>query len=130
MGVCLEVGQLERRERVMDNFQVRVGRNIAWNGIDVYVFAKEPSAIDDSSKRWRLAESMNFVEKHPHESCGPTFRLSPIEGQSLIDELWCAGLRPTEGTGSAGSLAATQLHLKDLQEFHGRLLDKVLARKK
>ena len=36
---------------------------------------------------------------------------------SLIDELWSAGLRPSEGTGSAGSLAATERHLADMRAF-------------
>lgn len=35
--------------------------------------------------------------------------------QSLMDQLWNCGLRPTEGSGSAGALAATERHLKDLQ---------------
>ena len=35
--------------------------------------------------------------------------------QSLMDELWTVGIRPTEGTGSAGSLAATQAHLNDMR---------------
>ena len=45
----------------------------------------------------------------------------PIEAaQSLMDELWTAGLRPSEGTGSAGSLAATERHLADMRTlaFH------------
>lgn len=33
----------------------------------------------------------------------------------LIDDLWTAGLRPTEGAGSAGALAATQRHLQDMR---------------
>lgn len=37
------------------------------------------------------------------------------EAQQLMDELWRIGLRPTEGSGSAGSLAATQEHLKDMR---------------
>ncbi|MFA6959936.1 MAG: hypothetical protein WC205_04195 [Opitutaceae bacterium] len=45
----------------------------------------------------------------------PTMMLSPEDGQALMDELWCAGLRPTEGTGSAGSLAATERHLADMR---------------
>jgi hypothetical protein len=34
--------------------------------------------------------------------------------------LWNCGLRPTEGSGSAGSLAATQRHLDDMRTvaFH------------
>jgi hypothetical protein len=40
--------------------------------------------------------------------------------QGLMDELWRVGLRPTEGTGSAGSLAATERHLADMKSiaFH------------
>lgn len=37
--------------------------------------------------------------------------------QALMDQLWYCGLRPTEGIGSAGALAATQAHLKDLQHL-------------
>ncbi len=35
--------------------------------------------------------------------------------QRLMDELWHAGFRPTEGSGSAGSLAATERHLADMR---------------
>ncbi|MGE4074945.1 MAG: hypothetical protein AB7F22_05300 [Reyranella sp.] len=40
----------------------------------------------------------------------------PIEtAQGLMDQLWQCGLRPTEGSGSAGALAATQRHLDDMR---------------
>lgn len=45
----------------------------------------------------------------------PCIRLEMGEAQQLIDELWRAGLRPSEGTGSAGALEATQKHLADLR---------------
>lgn len=38
----------------------------------------------------------------------PTFSLPPETAQQLMDELWRSGLRPTEGSGSAGALAATE----------------------
>ncbi len=41
--------------------------------------------------------------------------LSDIQAQALMDRLWKAGLRPTEGSGSAGALAATERHLVDMQ---------------
>lgn len=44
-------------------------------------------------------------------------RISTTAAQNLMDELWNCGLRPSEGTGSAGSLAATERHLKDLQRI-------------
>lgn len=47
----------------------------------------------------------------------PTVSLQPHAAQQLMDELWQCGLRPTEGTGSAGSLAATERHLADLQKL-------------
>lgn len=45
----------------------------------------------------------------------PTFQLRKDYAQQLIDELWRCGLRPSEGSGSAGSLAATQKHLEDMR---------------
>lgn len=47
----------------------------------------------------------------------PTFRLDETRAQVLMDDLWVCGLRPTEGKGSAGALAATERHLKDLQKI-------------
>jgi hypothetical protein len=42
--------------------------------------------------------------------------------QELMDSLWTVGIRPTEGQGSAGAMAATQKHLEDLRTLNGRLL--------
>lgn len=39
------------------------------------------------------------------------------DAQLLMDSLWECGLRPSEGAGSAGALAATERHLKDLQRI-------------
>lgn len=52
----------------------------------------------------------------------PTLRLRPEDAQGLMDELWRVGLRPTEGTGSAGSLAATERHLADMRSVAFGLL--------
>lgn len=52
----------------------------------------------------------------------PTVELDFHAAQQLIDALWDCGLRPTEGTGSAGALAATERHLKDMQTIAFRLL--------
>ena len=48
-------------------------------------------------------------------SLEPTFSLGMDAAQTLMDDLWNVGLRPTEGAGSAGSLAATQRHLEDMR---------------
>lgn len=54
----------------------------------------------------------------------PTMRLKNDEAQMLMDELWHCGLRPSEGSGSAGSLAATERHLKDMRTIAMGLLSK------
>ena len=54
----------------------------------------------------------------------PTLNLKTDEAQQLMDELWRCGLRPTEGTGSAGSLAATQAHLDNMTAIAFAALNK------
>lgn len=54
----------------------------------------------------------------------PTLVITNQEAQQLMDELWRCGFRPTEGSGSAGSLAATERHLKDMQTITLGLLRK------
>lgn len=45
----------------------------------------------------------------------PTCCISINEAQALMDDLWTCGLRPTEGAGSAGAMAAVQKHLEDMR---------------
>lgn len=52
----------------------------------------------------------------------PTVELSNQAAQTLMDDLWHAGIRPTEGHGSAGSLKATQDHLKDMRKIVSKTL--------
>lgn len=57
-----------------------------------------------------------FVEK--------TAAINQDAAQQLMDQLWSCGVRPTQGAGSAGSLAATEKHLKDMQDIAKGLLRK------
>jgi hypothetical protein len=43
--------------------------------------------------------------------------LGKSAAQQLMDDLWRCGVRPTEGSGSAGSLAATERHLEDMRRI-------------
>lgn len=71
-----------------------------------------------------VAKSMT-MEKIPEGGrFDPTLKITREEGQSLMDELWQVGLRPSEGTGSAGSLAVTERHLADMREISFGLLRK------
>ena len=57
-----------------------------------------------------MAKGDEFLEDRE-----PTFELDTTAAQQLMDSLWTCGVRPTEGSGSAGSLAATQRHLTDMR---------------
>ena len=69
----------------------------------------------DDKRRVVTAVTVSDVEAHAFLE--PTLRLHRDMAQQLMDNLWQCGLRPTEGTGSAGSLAATQKHLEDMRRL-------------
>lgn len=54
-------------------------------------------------------------DKNDYFAAGPSFSLDYDQAQVLMDDLWNAGVRPTEGSGSAGSLRATEKHLDDMR---------------
>ena len=56
-----------------------------------------------------------FEDVEDGVSAGPTFWLSLQDAQTLMDDLWQSGLRPTEGAGSAGAMAAQRRHLDDMR---------------
>jgi len=47
----------------------------------------------------------------------PSLVLENSEVQELMDRLWQAGIRPTEGEGSAGQMTAVQAHLADMRKL-------------
>ena len=57
------------------------------------------------------------------EKFEPMARIDKASAQRLMDELWRCGVRPSEGSGSAGSLAATERHLKDMRAIAFSRLD-------
>ncbi len=61
-----------------------------------------------------------FIEQEPNIVTDPTLHLGANEAQQLMDDLWQCGYRPSEGSGSAGSLKATEKHLSDMRDiaFH------------
>lgn len=73
-----------------------------------------------------VATSITFMEVDPGQAMpiNPLLTLTASDAQALMDELWHCGLRPSEGTGSAGSLAATERHLVDMQKIAFQLLGK------
>lgn len=82
----------------------------------------------DENGTTSAAKTVQMVERdHKSGPLEPFLRLEISEAQELMDSLWTAGLRPTEGRGSAGALDATQKHLADLQRVAFTLLDRNAA---
>lgn len=81
------------------------------NRIDFILFERQGDRVAHST------EIKMLVSEEGAEVIYPTFSLLPDEAQELIDNLWQLGFRPSEGTGSAGQLAATQKHLEDMRKL-------------
>lgn len=64
-----------------------------------------------------VAKPIEFAEAEEGEYVEPAMVLGMDVAQQLVDELWRAGLRPSEGAGSAGQLASTERHLADMREI-------------
>jgi hypothetical protein len=76
------------------------------NGVEFYI---------ESEDKKRRVKQVIFETVEEFTPCEPSFMLSLDAAQTLIDDLWHAGLRPTEGTGSAGALRAVERHLEDMR---------------
>lgn len=78
------------------------------------------------SGRTAVALPITFEARDNGLNLEPMCRLTPEAAQRLMDDLWTCGLRPTEGAGSAGSLAATERHLADMRTLVSKALDVTL----
>ena len=87
-----------------EEVEVRVQPAPYASGIHIYVRCKD-----------LYAETVELKRKEEGEYIAPAIRLSRKSAQLLIDDLWSSGYRPTEGTGSAGALRATEKHLEDMR---------------
>lgn len=63
------------------------------------------------------AKDIIFEKKDDGTLIEPSFSMSYENAQQLMDDLWVCGLRPSEGIGSAGALAATEKHLDDMRKL-------------
>ena len=87
-------------------------KNIMWDGIEFYIADKRGGTLS-------IATNIEFeeVDRTVAENRPPVMVLRNEQAQALMDRLWECGLRPSEGTGSAGALAATQKHLEDMRKI-------------
>lgn len=100
----------------LNRMKVFITRDCMWGDF----FSVRIGSRKNESSPWAIAEELKFRMREPKEEgteVHPCFNLSRDDAQTFMDELWNVGIRPTEGTGSAGSLAATQRHLDDMRHL-------------
>lgn len=89
-----------------------MARREDWNGgIRLYLRQREARA------GYRFAQPLTMAYIEPGQTIEPMVSIPLETAQQLMDELWQCGLRPSEGTGSAGAMAAVQAHLKDMRKL-------------
>lgn len=109
---------------VSNPLEFYLDRSIAEDALRLYILHR--GFAGGSTKA--AAEPLVFRELTLGALVDPCARLEQDEAQQLMDELWRCGLRPSEGSGSAGALAATERHLADMQAFATKALNFVLTR--
>lgn len=103
---------------IRDGYVPRGTRVVAWPNlgsqmIDVMLFAD----VGMNGSQRVLGKPVQFGPPNNSDPNPPTMRLDPQDAQLLMDQLWNCGVRPTEGTGSAGALAAKDEHLQDMRRI-------------
>lgn len=103
---------------MIDEFpSLRIQKDLSRMNLQVYIVSRDYD---------KACEEIIMTPKPRHSMTIPCMELGKTEAQVLIDDLWNCGLRPTEGSGSAGSLLATQNHLKDMQKIVDATLNHII----
>ena len=99
----------------MNNPEIFVDRCPYADRVDLRLRDGRLTINGDIVKRGMWMKEPIFVKVEEGATPPIAMSLSMEGAQALMDRLWKAGLRPTEGSGSAGALAATERHLVDMQ---------------
>ena len=98
---------------IPSNMQIRALKRDWGNGIEIIARQRIEQA-SGSIKTMTISE-VKLEEASELAEVRPVCILDNNAAQELMDSLWDAGIRPTNGSGSAGALAATQNHLEDMR---------------
>lgn len=98
--------------------EMRAFKTNGWNNsIELYLRSSE----DGRTMSFGASVVMETSQEYTEHS--PLITLRQNEAQQLMDSLWDCGLRPSEGSGSAGQMAATQRHLEDFRKIAFKFLE-------
>ena len=94
-------------------FKMRARRadlSMGYDKIELYAFQKD-------SHTFFAARKLELIQTERTVTLNPFIEIELHEAQILMDDLWEAGVRPTEGSGSAGAMKAVQNHLEDMRKI-------------
>ena len=97
------------------DWQIDVVRRPIRRSIDFYLWrftSRERSATEVVSGLVTEPEPALLADS----VAGPAFSLAHEQAQRLMDDLWRAGVRPSD-EGTVGQLEAMRAHIKDLQKI-------------
>jgi len=105
---------------IVTDYMVRAekGHPFSLGSIGIWV-----RGTDLAQQEFYDALDISWKTHKPAIACEPLMRLNYNAAQTLMDDLWACGIRPTEGAGSAGAMTATQEHLKDIRQIAFALFD-------
>lgn len=90
--------------------EILARRSVRANSVEILLLEHRPNGQLGAGRL--TIESIN-----EGQYCEPTAVISVPEAQFLLDELWNCGLRPSDGSGNAGQLGATERHLSDMRKI-------------
>lgn len=101
------MNEFSQRPAEYGQIEIRAVAAPWWRGVELLV-----RSADDGSRGMLTFQPVAVGGQYP-----PTGVLSMQAAQTLMDDMWNSGIRPTEGAGSAGALRATQQHLDDMRKI-------------
>lgn len=102
------------------NISMRARKRMDFQAVEVLVTTSHPT--------YAVMSNIEFKKPQEGVAIGSSsfIPLADMEAQVLMDDLWACGVRPTEGSGSAGAMRRAEAHITDLQKVAFTLLDGVM----
>jgi len=117
-GIRLCSRRVFKEEGKMKKLQIRIEKREIRRGVGIYIYQFD-EALDEL-----FQGKLTFTKvEGSNTAMDPAVDIDRREIQRtnvlqvMMDDLWNCGVRPTEGSGSAGSLKATQNHLEDMRKL-------------
>lgn len=100
---------------MINNLQAFCDRNFQMNGLEIHFMAK-PDLNHVTRIKEVIFETVDIEELGVYEKVGP-FVISMESGQKLMDDLWNAGVRPTDSRDKSDIIQAKNEHIQDLRKI-------------